>query len=135
MTTTAQKAASAKYDRTNTRQISLKLNRTTDADILAMLDAQASVQGYIKRLVREDIARVEALRAEPIEIEVPEDAPRFSTIGDAIAYVETALGDFAGDYDVEAIAREVTDWVDGRLTLVRDGDEFWAVVAEHDLTA
>jgi len=47
----------AKYDRKNTRQVVLKLNRGTDADILGRLDATDNKQGYIKRLIREDIAR------------------------------------------------------------------------------
>lgn len=46
-----------KWDRENTRQVKLKLNLRTDADILAQLDAQQNRQGYVKRLIREDIAR------------------------------------------------------------------------------
>lgn len=46
-----------RYDRENTRQIKIKLNRKTDADILSKLEAEPNVQGYIKRLVREDIQR------------------------------------------------------------------------------
>ena len=55
----------------------------------------------------------------------------FTTITEAIEYVETALADFASDYDVEAIAREVTDWVDGKLTLIAEDDEFWTIVEGH----
>lgn len=47
----------AEYDRTHTRQIKLKLNLKTDADILQQLDTVDSIQGYIKRLIREDIGR------------------------------------------------------------------------------
>lgn len=47
----------AAYDKRATKQILLKLNRNTDADILEQLDAQENRQGYIKRLIREDIAR------------------------------------------------------------------------------
>lgn len=47
----------ADYDKRATKQILLKLNRNTDADILEHLDAQENRQGYIKRLIREDIAR------------------------------------------------------------------------------
>lgn len=47
----------ADYDKRATRQILFKFNRTTDADILQRLDEQANRQGYIKRLIREDIAR------------------------------------------------------------------------------
>ena len=55
MVTKSQLNAQAKYDRENTKKIVLKLNLTSDADILAMLDSQLNKQGYIKNLVRKDI--------------------------------------------------------------------------------
>ena len=50
------------YDAANTEQIKLKLNRKTDDDILKWLykqkyGRQTSMQGEIKRLIREEIAR------------------------------------------------------------------------------
>lgn len=57
MLTEAQKKAQAKYDKENTRQIHLKLNRSTDADVIKALDDAESKQGYIKRLIRADISR------------------------------------------------------------------------------
>ena len=54
--TDAKRRAIQKYDAANTKQIHLKLNIKTDADILVQLAKQASVQGYIKDLIREDIA-------------------------------------------------------------------------------
>lgn len=57
MTTEAQKRAVAKYDAENTRKIVLKLNTGTDADILKRLDTVGNRQGYIKRLIREDIEK------------------------------------------------------------------------------
>ena len=54
MTSYAQKAASAKYDKENTIRLSLKLNKTTDADILEKLNQVESIQGYIKELIRND---------------------------------------------------------------------------------
>lgn len=47
----------AKYDRANTRNYSLKFNKKTDADIYEKLEQQTNVTGYIKRLIRADIAR------------------------------------------------------------------------------
>lgn len=61
----------------------------------------------------------------------------FATIAEAIDYVDEALSTSEGypeDYDMEAIAREVTEWRDGRLVLVADGDEFWAAAMRHDRT-
>lgn len=54
-TTEAQKKATAKYDAQNTIQIKLKLNTKTDADIIKKLAATDNKQGYIKKLIREDI--------------------------------------------------------------------------------
>lgn len=50
-----------KYDAANTTQVHLKLNLNTDADILARLEQvskqEGGKQGYIKRLIRQDIDR------------------------------------------------------------------------------
>ncbi len=50
------------YDEMHTQQVKLKLNKKTDADILEWISAQrysrsTSVQGEIKRLIRQEIAR------------------------------------------------------------------------------
>lgn len=55
-TTEAQKRATMKYEAKNTVQVHLKLNKKTDADILARLEKVESKQGYIKGLIRKDIA-------------------------------------------------------------------------------
>ncbi len=55
MATEAQKRASAKYDKANTKSVLLKFNTTNDADILTMLDEVDNRQGYIKELIRKDI--------------------------------------------------------------------------------
>lgn len=53
------------YDMMNTTQIKLKLNNKTDADILNWLHSLrykrgVSMQGEIKRLIREEIKRANA---------------------------------------------------------------------------
>lgn len=60
MTSEAKKRANEKYDKLNTRQIILKLNINTDADILKVLDESGNRQGYIKQLIRDDIAKQES---------------------------------------------------------------------------
>lgn len=55
--TEAQLRASKKYDAKNTRTFTLKLNTNTDADIINMLEASGNIQGYIKRLLNEDLTR------------------------------------------------------------------------------
>ena len=52
--------ATAQYDRDNTRRINLKLNNKTDADIIKRLEAlkeTEGIQGYLKRLIREDMKK------------------------------------------------------------------------------
>ena len=51
----ALKKAIRKYDKEHTKQILLKLNKGTDADILQKLDEVDNKQGYIKGLIRDDI--------------------------------------------------------------------------------
>ena len=53
----AQIRAQAKYDAEHTKRISLKLNLRTDQDIIKWTWGQRSIQGSIKRLIREEIAR------------------------------------------------------------------------------
>lgn len=45
-----------RYDKAHTEQVRLKLNKGTDADILAKLSCVSNRQGYIKKLIRADIA-------------------------------------------------------------------------------
>lgn len=52
MATQAQIKAVANYDKKNTIGIYLKLNKTTDADIIEMLEQQENKQGFIKELLR-----------------------------------------------------------------------------------
>ena len=56
-TSKAQLRAQAKYDKENTVQVKLKLNKKTDADIIKRLSKADSKQGYIKELIRLDILR------------------------------------------------------------------------------
>lgn len=46
-----------KYDKANTIQLKLKLNRHTDADIIEFLEASGNKQGTIKALIRSEIER------------------------------------------------------------------------------
>ena len=45
-----------KYDKKNTKLFALKANLTTDADICERLESVGNIQGYIKSLIRADIA-------------------------------------------------------------------------------
>ena len=52
----SQLMAQNKYDRNNTVQIKLKLNRKTDADILELLENCGNKQGLIKQVLRDYIS-------------------------------------------------------------------------------
>ena len=57
MTTEAQKRAKKKYDAKAVKQIKFGFNKKTDADILQKLDEVPNKQGYVKNLIRKDIAK------------------------------------------------------------------------------
>ena len=61
ITSESQVRAQAAYDRKNTVRLSLKLNVRTDEDIIHWIRSQKSMQGTIKRLIREEIARTDLL--------------------------------------------------------------------------
>ena len=56
MTTEAQKRASMKYFKNNITQKVIRFG-VNDRDILAHLESQDNMSGYIKRLIREDMER------------------------------------------------------------------------------
>lgn len=59
----ANKKAAMKYMAANVKQIKFNLSIKYDADIIAHLDAQKNKQGYLKALIREDIARAKVSTA------------------------------------------------------------------------
>lgn len=60
---------------------------------------------------------------------------KYTTIADVINYeVAPALGEFVDDYDVEEIAREAFEYVDGYFVQREDVD-FWEVAKTHDKKA
>ena len=56
-TTEAQMRAAMKYEKANIKRVVLKLNKNTDQDIIEFLDGLKSVNGEIKRLIREEIKK------------------------------------------------------------------------------
>lgn len=49
--------AIAKFTKEKTCSVNLRLNKTTDADIIAKLASVPSKMGYIKQLIRADIEK------------------------------------------------------------------------------
>lgn len=64
MTSEAKKRSKARFDKLNTKHFGMKLNLRTDQDIMARFEEVGSVQTYIKRLIREDMAREKEERGE-----------------------------------------------------------------------
>lgn len=61
--TDAVRRAQAKYDKANTRQYILKLNKKTDAELIAFLDALENRSGTLKQLIRDHLDRTEVAAA------------------------------------------------------------------------
>ena len=55
-TSQSQIKASLKYNTSNTKRVYISLNTNTDKDIIDMLEKISNKQGYIKELIRRDIA-------------------------------------------------------------------------------
>lgn len=55
--TEAQMRASMKWHKKHLTQIKFNLNNETESDIIEWLEAKDNKQGYIKNLIREDIAK------------------------------------------------------------------------------
>lgn len=53
--------AQLKYDRTNTTQFKMKLNLSTDADLINWLSNQSNKQGTVKELIRDRIEEEEKM--------------------------------------------------------------------------
>lgn len=56
-TSDAQIRASMKYEKTNIRRYTIKINKSTESDIFAHLEKISNVQGYIKSLIRKDMEK------------------------------------------------------------------------------
>lgn len=58
----------------------------------------------------------------------------FDKISAVMEYVERALGEYAMDYDIEAIAREIAVWDGDNFVLgIEDPDDrFWEIAAKHE---
>ena len=57
MSSEAQIRASIKYNAKMIKQIKLALNKATDADVIEWLEQQENMQGYIKKLIRDDMRK------------------------------------------------------------------------------
>lgn len=58
----------AKYDAANRRNYGFRLHNKLDKDIIDKLASVPSMQGYIKQLIRDDIARTEKRTDDEAEV-------------------------------------------------------------------
>ena len=59
----------------------------------------------------------------------------YATLDDLMTEIYQTIGyDMAPDYDVFAIADALYTWEDGRIVADLERDDFWLIVADHDLT-
>lgn len=57
----------------------------------------------------------------------------FNTKTEAIEYFETALGEYAADFDLDGIFEEATEWSDGKLVLTDEAEEdFYSIAQKHE---
>ena len=114
MVSDAKRKANAKYDRENTIQKKLKLNKITDADVIAWLNKKDNINGYLKNLIREDRKMtkkmLEELRESYIEKELDAEIEltKIVWVGDVL---ENCIGD----------VRPIT--VEGVETFLEDGKQ------------
>lgn len=69
---TTHTAAQMKYDKEHRRVYGFRLHNDIDRDIIEKLASVPSMQGYIKQLIREDIARTRTDSVPSTPFAVPE---------------------------------------------------------------
>lgn len=72
--------AQKKYDEVHRKYYGFRLHRTLDADIIEKLASVPSMQGYIKQLIREDLART---RPGSVPVSVPDSVPDIDSAPDS----------------------------------------------------
>lgn len=64
MATKSEIKAATKYNAANTKLLQIRLNFKTDADIISHLETVSSKMGYVKKLIRADMAQGGASRPQ-----------------------------------------------------------------------
>ena len=101
MITQAQLKAQYKYDKENTKQVMMKLNSKTDADIIARLECSDNRQGYIKELIRNDMrSESDVLSLDVIRMLLLPVINKYE-IGNLCVFGSYARGDAKSSSDVD----------------------------------
>lgn len=99
----------AKYDKVHCRTYALKMNLETDSDIIKKLDNVDSKQGYIKQLIREDLARTGS---------VPKTTESVPKNSDSVPTSPVPVS-FRDPY-ADKIADAVRTWIDNATSVLTD---------------
>ena len=84
------------YEKENLRQIRLKINRKTEPELLEWIENQGNIQGYIKRLILEDMEKKEETKMATYKIK-----PEYMDLWGEDANEDTVLT----EEDLEMITR------------------------------
>lgn len=116
----AHKRASMKYDKENMRQIKFNLSLKYDQDVIAMLDSVPNKQGYIKELIRADIAARANSETATVRYQVDYTDPDTGATS-PIDTISARAGYTADDYIRDCDANADSDWCEmlhrGSVTL------------------
>lgn len=74
------------YEKENLRQIRLKINRKTEPELLEWIEKQDNIQGYIKKIIMEDM-KMKKYEVALANREAIFDSGSFGTIGEAVEWM------------------------------------------------
>ena len=92
----------AKYDKDHCTMFCLKLNNRIDQDIMEKLATVDSKQGYIKKLIREDLARTESVPVaiQPVPVSpVPKKPKKHMSLDEIYSFLQEQADNNPEEYD------------------------------------
>lgn len=103
-------------------------------------DVDATTEAEARELMRQEWNRKKErrLRLAPDTkriVNIWNDDIVFNNFSEVVDYVLESLGSYSEDFDVEAIAREIYDWEDGKMVLtVTSTNAFNEICQRHDIS-
>jgi hypothetical protein len=112
------------------------LNPTTYAvvDLDACGNLPEDLEDELRGEIRRHMGKAKANRFEGFEDVTDylnDRAHAYCDMDDLKFAIEQTLGENAPDYDVEGIAREISDWRDGQLVADLEREDYWHIVAQY----
>lgn len=106
-----------KYQKANIQQVKFNFHRQYDADILSFLDSLPNKQGYIKSLIRADMARAKSEKEDKHMIKITFEAGTSRNGDHGVNYMMPAPGANSPELYAEIPVPEGADEEYGYLTL------------------